>query len=391
MSKQLFSVSFQFLYALLLASLAIQSLAFPSYESLGGLSERQLKEIIPTLDARVPPSPPGPLRFNGTKLVDDSDHPFRAPGPGDVRGPCPGLNTLANHGYLPRNGVATPAQMIQAAQDGFNMDNQPAHIAAYAAHLMNGNLVTDLLSIGGKTRNTGSDPRGQPAPIAGISEHGTFEGDASLTRGDDFFGDNHSFNQTLFDQFVEYSNRFGGGFYNYSVAAELRFQRIQQSIATNPEFDLRGFRHFTAFGETVFAVNMFTDGRKTGAEAGQLDLKSARSFFRDGRYPRGFHRANKPTAGEGVEIVLAAHPVAPGHNVGVNNYVEDRSRGSMTDFCTFYKFFINTQMKEMYPNPTGVLRRNLNLNLDFFYQSIPFLYDSFSPPDCPQIFPYGRN
>lgn len=26
---------------------------------------------------------------------------------GDVRGPCPGLNTLANHGYLPRNGVAT--------------------------------------------------------------------------------------------------------------------------------------------------------------------------------------------------------------------------------------------------------------------------------------------
>lgn len=26
---------------------------------------------------------------------------------GDVRGLCPGLNTLANHNYLPRNGVAT--------------------------------------------------------------------------------------------------------------------------------------------------------------------------------------------------------------------------------------------------------------------------------------------
>ncbi|TFK21085.1 Cloroperoxidase, partial [Coprinopsis marcescibilis] len=240
--------------------------------------------------ARIPPSPPGPLRFAGTKLVDDREHPFRPPGPGDVRGPCPGLNTLANHGYISMNGVATPGQMIQAAQEGFNMHNGAVRLPAYSAHLMNGNLVTDLLSIGGKSRNTGPDPRGQPALVAGISEHGTFEGDASLTRADDFFGDNHSFNQTMFGQ-----HRFGGGFYNISVAAELRFQRIQQSIATNPEFDLRGFRHFTSFGETAFAVNMFTDGRMTGAQACQLDLAAARNFFRDGRFPNGFHRANLPT------------------------------------------------------------------------------------------------
>lgn len=36
---------------------------------------------------------------------DDSDHEFRAPGPTDVRGTCPGANTLANHGYISRNGV----------------------------------------------------------------------------------------------------------------------------------------------------------------------------------------------------------------------------------------------------------------------------------------------
>ncbi|TFK18467.1 hypothetical protein FA15DRAFT_709827 [Coprinopsis marcescibilis] len=274
--------------------------------------------------------------------------------------------------------------MIQAAQEGFNMQNGAARLAAYSAHLMNGNLVTDLLSIGGKTRNTGPDPRGQPALIAGISQHGTFEGDASLTRGDEFFGNNHSFNQTLFDQFIDFSNRFGGGFYNISVAAELRFQRIQQSIATNPEFDLRGFRHFTAFGETAFAVNMFTDGRRTGAQAGQLDLNAAGNFFRDGRFPNGFHRANKPSAAEGVEVVIAAHFVPPGHNFGVNNYVPDDSQGGITDICAFYRFFINTTMKALYPNPTGVLRRNLNINLDFFYQTLP-------AQDCPQLFPYGRN
>jgi hypothetical protein len=42
--------------------------------------------------------PPPPLKYNGTKLVNDADHLFIPAGPGDMRGPCPGLNTLASHG-----------------------------------------------------------------------------------------------------------------------------------------------------------------------------------------------------------------------------------------------------------------------------------------------------
>lgn len=47
---------------------------------------------------------PAPLPQNDTsvKLVNDKAHPYIKPGPTDLRGPCPGLNTLANHGYLPR-------------------------------------------------------------------------------------------------------------------------------------------------------------------------------------------------------------------------------------------------------------------------------------------------
>lgn len=44
------------------------------------------------------------------QLIDvHGDHEFQPPDweAGDVRGLCPGLNTLANHNYLPRNGVAT--------------------------------------------------------------------------------------------------------------------------------------------------------------------------------------------------------------------------------------------------------------------------------------------
>jgi hypothetical protein len=34
----------------------------------------------------------------GEKRIPDADHPFQAPGPTDQRGPCPGLNAMANHG-----------------------------------------------------------------------------------------------------------------------------------------------------------------------------------------------------------------------------------------------------------------------------------------------------
>ena len=40
---------------------------------------------------------------------------FQAPGPNDSRGPCPGLNLLANYGYLPRNGYVNFGQVVDAA------------------------------------------------------------------------------------------------------------------------------------------------------------------------------------------------------------------------------------------------------------------------------------
>jgi len=34
-----------------------------------------------------------------------SENPYIPPGPGDLRGPCPGLNAAANHGFIPRSGI----------------------------------------------------------------------------------------------------------------------------------------------------------------------------------------------------------------------------------------------------------------------------------------------
>lgn len=46
------------------------------------------------------------------------EHAWKAPGQHDQRGPCPGLNSLANHGYIPHNGIGTLDQFIDACMKG---------------------------------------------------------------------------------------------------------------------------------------------------------------------------------------------------------------------------------------------------------------------------------
>ncbi|KAJ3544720.1 heme-thiolate peroxidase [Coprinellus aureogranulatus] len=349
------------------------TLAFPSYGSLAGLSEREVNEIVAGLPHITPGKPPGPLKFNGTKLVYDRDHPWKPLRRGDIRGPCPGLYTLASHGYLPRDGVATPSQIIRAVQEGFNMDNSLAQFVTYAALLVDGNVVTDLLSIGGKTRKTGIDAP-SPAIIGGLNTHAVFEGDSSMRRADAYFGDNHSFNQTLFDQFVEYSNKYGDGLYNMTVAAELRRRRIEQSIATNPQFEFTSPRFFTAYAESAFPYVFFVDGRITNRTTAGLDMTNATLFFRDSKFPNDFWRPPAPSGALGLADIFQAYPIAPGRNVnGTNTYTPDPTSADFTTFCKLYSDFVNKTVKSLYPNPTGIVRRNLNINLGYFYSALPAL------------------
>ncbi|KAF9521954.1 heme-thiolate peroxidase [Crepidotus variabilis] len=368
---------------LLALFLASRTLAFPSYASLAGLSQRELEDIIPTLQYQPPPTPPGPLSDTSAKLVNDKAHPWKPLRPGDIRGPCPGLNTLASHGYLPRNGIATPSQIITAVQEGFNMERSLAIFVTYAAHLVDGNVITNELSIGGKSPLTGPDPPA-PAIVGGLNTHAVFEGDSSMTRADAFFGNNHDFNATLFKQFVDYSNRFGGGKYNLTVAGELRHQRIQESIATNPNFSFVSPRFFTAFAESVFPINFFVDGRRNDS---QLDMATAVSFFRDSRMPDDFFRGNGSRGGEGINDVFKAYPIQPGYNAGkINSYTVDLTSADFSSFCLLYINFVNQTIKGLYPNPKGILQQALNKNLDLFYEGLGGVNSG-----CSQVFPYGQH
>ena len=112
--------------------------AFPAYQSLAGCPREEVDLFIREHGESLvgaKPSPPA-LKDISSKLVHDAKHPYVAPGPNDLRGPCPGLNTLSNHGvslifhfdkgpptyppikYLDHSGIVTPQEIVAAVQEG---------------------------------------------------------------------------------------------------------------------------------------------------------------------------------------------------------------------------------------------------------------------------------
>ena len=100
----------------LLAGIALFATANAYPNILAHLEETSEKRATPTLGGLVP--------FNAkSQLVNvKGKNAFKAPGPSDQRGPCPGLNALANHNYLPHNGVATIQQFIDSTTKGLDVE-----------------------------------------------------------------------------------------------------------------------------------------------------------------------------------------------------------------------------------------------------------------------------
>ena len=81
---------------------------FPAYGSLAGLPIEDRDLIISRLQVRQAEPAPGPSNDTSAKLVNDEDHPWKPLKPGDIRGPCPGLNALASHGVRPAQSFYFP-------------------------------------------------------------------------------------------------------------------------------------------------------------------------------------------------------------------------------------------------------------------------------------------
>ena len=116
-------------YSICLAALSIcatEIVAFPSHMfdlSMNDEEKRSIANIAATIEAQAKtrragtPLAPG---FSASQqyVSTTGANAFVPPGPNDLRGPCPGLNAMANHAYIPHNGVATISEFIQGTYDG---------------------------------------------------------------------------------------------------------------------------------------------------------------------------------------------------------------------------------------------------------------------------------
>ncbi|KAF5361267.1 hypothetical protein D9758_010257 [Tetrapyrgos nigripes] len=193
------------------------------------------------------------------------DHEFQAPGPNDARGPCPGLNTLANHGYLPRDGTnITIPIVLQAVLDGFNVGPDVVMLAAKGALIAA--ETPDFFN------------------LTEIALHETFEHDISLSREDfhvDPNNDNIHFNETVFTTLA--NSNSGVGYYNATSAGEVQKERQAIQNAANAQLinNVKGFKIRSRESSLYIAVM----GNATAGLGTKAPKNYVQIFFREERLP----------------------------------------------------------------------------------------------------------
>lgn len=122
-----------------------------------------------------------------------SGHEFRSPTKHQIRGPCPGLNAAANHGFTSRTGVFDYQDTTQGLFDAFALGKDFSNILFVFSIFNSGSLVDMKWSIGGPMKTT--TVGGLLGKGLGLSNsHNKYEGDSSPARGDAYLhhGDAHS-------------------------------------------------------------------------------------------------------------------------------------------------------------------------------------------------------
>lgn len=159
----------------------------------------------------------------------------------EVRSPCPGLNALANHCILPHSGKGITLSMLQAALSStFNIGHD------FTNETFTGALATS------------------PYPLLGfldlddLNEHNVIEHDGSLSRADYYDGgDDHTFNQTIFDTVLAY---FGNDTYaTILTAAEARYHRMVTQKIGNSKFVYSQKTALLSYGETALYLSALGD------------------------------------------------------------------------------------------------------------------------------------
>lgn len=229
--------------------------AFPA-NLLTGISDKVksvgagvLDAVNNFVDTILPDEYPAGQKFNYIRGVEGKDS----------RSPCPALNTLANHGYLNRDGRGiTRQQLIQALVKRMGVSSPAANVLALGAF--------PKLTVDGKL------------DLDNLKTHNVIEHDASLTRVDAALSNNHQriFNATRFQKLLTFSK--DGKSLTLEDLARARTYFNQDSEKNNPQYTWNTQLSFNAKGEAIALTNVL--GRNNA-----ISIEYAKSFFEQEKFP----------------------------------------------------------------------------------------------------------
>ncbi|KAJ7917727.1 Chloroperoxidase [Mycena leptocephala] len=305
----------------------------------------------------------------GTKRIPDADHPFIAPGPNDLRGPCPAMNTLANHGYISRNGITSFEEIILGTAEAFNLDRDMSSNMAAINMLTRGNPFVNKISIGGVSALVPPLPGQIDGPeTQGIAKHGRVEGDGSMTRSDVHIGDNRNFNQTLWNMDLGLLAKFGDDgpdgpatVFNLQTLIEMGRQILESDQALDPEFAIPIRRLGLVFGAESLIQSVFANGTTKQATKGIIT-----SFFMNQTFPENWFRAAVPVLGSPIpgEIAAALPQWVPGHNDENGVFVADPPAPApfnVSSGCASYWDNLVNAVPGTLADVTGIFKENVDM------------------------------
>lgn len=159
-------------------------------------------------------------------------------------------------------------------------------------------------------------------PSLGISRHGFFEVDNSISRLDSYFGNQADFNLERFNRLVSIADKYDGQFGN-SAFAEERVLLYNEAKNSNPEFNA-GVRWLgVTTAERVFIFRALPNG----TEPTDANYANVAPFYMNETFPRAWFRRATPytleATGADIATLLATSGAltVPGVNEGLNNFV----------------------------------------------------------------------
>jgi len=199
--------------------------------------------------------------------MSNEDHAWRPPADGDLRSPCPALNSLANHGYLPRDGKNLGISNITSSLgEVYNVSYPLALTLALMGIVMCGSPLKASFT------------------LKDLALHNKAEHDASLAHADAAPGDKYAPvvpDEARLRDLLEHSPHKST--LNLEDLAKVRVDR--EGVLKTP---LGFYLGSLAKGESVLLTLLLGDKETNEISKAQVD-----EFMRWDRIPEGFKRPER--------------------------------------------------------------------------------------------------